>query len=88
MFPTNSHLEKDLGSLDGSLGVPYGPIYVEKEKHMGKVSEEKLDRNAEIYLRRKSGEGPKSLGEEYDLSPNRIWKIVTQYEKRHVNAEV
>jgi len=53
---------------------------------MGKVSEEKLDRNAEIYLRRKSGEGPKALAEEYDLSPNRIWKIVTQYEKRHVNA--
>jgi len=55
---------------------------------MGKVSEEKLDRNAEIYLRRKSGESPKSLAEEYDLSPNRIWKIVTQYEKRHVNAEI
>jgi Mor family transcriptional regulator len=55
---------------------------------MGKVSEEKLDRNSEIYLRRKSGEGPKSLAEEYDLSPNRIWKIVAQYEKRHVNAEV
>ena len=31
MFPTNSHPEKDLGSLDGSLGVPYGPIQVEKE---------------------------------------------------------
>jgi len=57
-----------------------------KEIEMGKVSEEKLDRNAEIYLRRKSGEGPKALAEEYDLSPNRIWKIFTQYEKRHVNA--
>tara|TARA_B110000977_G_scaffold182306_1_gene243838 strand:+ start:1182 stop:1343 length:162 start_codon:yes stop_codon:yes gene_type:complete len=53
---------------------------------MGEVSEEKLDRNAEIYLRRKSGEGPKYLAKEYDLSPNRIYKIVTQYEKRHVDA--
>ena len=52
---------------------------------MGEVSEEKLDRNAEIYLRRKSGEGPKSLAKEYDLSPNRIYKIVTQYEKRHID---
>ncbi len=53
---------------------------------MGEVSEEKLNRNAEIYLRHKSGEGPKSLAEEYDLCPSRILKIVTQYKKRHVNA--
>jgi Mor family transcriptional regulator len=53
---------------------------------MGEVSEEKLDRNAEIYRRRMSGEGPKFLGKEYDLCPNRIYKIVTQYEKRHVDA--
>jgi len=52
---------------------------------MGEVSEEKLDRNAEIYIRRKSGEGPKSLAKEYDLSPNRIYKIVTQYKKRHID---
>ena len=53
---------------------------------MGEVSEEKLDRNAEIYRRRMSGEGPKFLGKEYGLCPSRIYKIVTQYEKRHVDA--
>ncbi len=53
---------------------------------MGEVSEEKLDRNAEIYHRRMSGEGPKALGEAYGLSANRIYRIVTQYKRRHVDA--
>jgi Mor family transcriptional regulator len=49
---------------------------------MGKIAEEKTERNAEIYYRRMAGEGPKALGEEYDLSPSRVYKIVMQYGKK------
>jgi Mor family transcriptional regulator len=49
---------------------------------MGEVSKEKTERNAEIYYRRMAGEGPKALGEEYDLCPSRVYKIVMQYDKK------
>jgi Mor family transcriptional regulator len=49
---------------------------------MGEVSKEKTERNAEIYYRRMAGEGPKALGEEYDLCPSRVYKIVMQYGKK------
>ena len=49
---------------------------------MGKIAEEKTERNAEIYYRRMAGEGPKVLGKEYDLSPSRVYKIVMRYSKK------
>ena len=49
---------------------------------MGKIAEEKTERKAEIYYRRMAGEGPKALGEEYDLCPSRLYKIVMQYGKK------
>ena len=49
---------------------------------MGQVSEEKTERNAEIYRRRMSGEMPTALGKAYDLSPNRIYKIVRTQQKK------
>ena len=49
---------------------------------MGQISEEKTERNAEIYRRRVAGETPTVLGKAYDLSPNRIYRIVCAQKKK------
>jgi hypothetical protein len=52
------------------------------ELHMGDVSEEKLDRNAEIYLRRKSGEGP-NYGESFEFYAQGAGEVVPVMQGRH-----
>ena len=49
---------------------------------MGQASEEKTERNSEIYRRRMSGEMPTALGKVYDLSPSRVYKIVCTQQKK------
>ena len=49
---------------------------------MGKIAEEKTERNAEIYYRRMAGERSKDLCKQYDLSRSRVYKIVMQYGKK------
>lgn len=54
---------------------------------MGERAEEKFERNAEIYRRRMAGEMPTKLGEEYDLSPSRVAKIIIQQKKNYGETE-
>ena len=49
---------------------------------MGKIAEEKTERNAEIYYRRMAGERLKDLCKQYYLSRSRVYKIVMQYGKK------
>jgi len=54
---------------------------------MGERAQEKTERNAELYRRWLAGDMPTKLGKEYDLSPSRVAKIITQQKKYRGDTE-
>jgi Mor family transcriptional regulator len=51
---------------------------------MGKIQEQKTERNLEIYRRLKSGESPMELAKEFDVYLSRIYQIKKTVERRYL----